>query len=611
MPGHCGNTTVRRRLALVAFWAGMLASPWPASSATEGLDVALLAPEPGSSAPTRVRPGPLDADDVGRYRDIFRLQAAGDLAAADRLIAALGDPVLLGHVLWQRYLHPTAHRSTYDELEAWLGQYADHPGADRIYRLALHRRPAGAAKPALPIPGYLAGSGQEPPELVRVSYRTELVRSSADEAAVQAWRAEIDRLVGEGRPDLAETEAQRPEIVALIDPVELDLARWTIARGYLGAGEHAKALSLAGRAAARSGRVVPEIHWIAGISAWHLAKIQLAGRHFSTLASAASALPAERSRAAFWAARAYLVVFKPQLVHHFLRLASASRDFYGLLARTALGQAPAHDQVQIGREDSAAQVLLRLPGARRALALGQVGEGERAEQEVRKLAARASAELMVGLIALAERLDLPAAQMRLAQSLGAREGGYHFGALYPVPTWRPANGYSVDRALVYAIMRAESAFDPAAESHAGAQGLMQVMPATARYLADRQDVAPPRQDDLLEPETSIRFGQAYLEHLLQWSPIGGNLIYLAAAYNAGPARVVRWREQIGIDDDPLLFLESIPMREPRVYVKKVLTNLWSYRARFRQSQDSLEALARNHWPIYRALDGERQMHAWN
>ena len=111
--------------------------------------------------------------------------------------------------------------------------------------------------------------------------------------------------------------------------------------------------------------------------------------------------------------------------------------------------------------------------------------------------------------------------------------------------------------------------------------------------------------------TAIRFGQAYLEHLLQWSPIGANLIYVAAAYNAGPARVARWREQIGIDDDPLLFLESIPMREPRVYVKKVLTNLWSYRARLGQPQPSLEALARNRWPIYRALDGERLMHAWN
>ena len=69
--------------------------------------------------------------------------------------------------------------------------------------------------------------------------------------------------------------------------------------------------------------------------------------------------------------------------------------------------------------------------------------------------------------------------MRLAQSLRHREGGAIIAALYPLPSWQPANGYTVDRALVYAIMRAESGFDPEAESHAGARGLMQVMPATA------------------------------------------------------------------------------------------------------------------------------------
>ncbi len=140
---------------------------------------------------------------------------------------------------------------------------------------------------------------------------------------------------------------------------------------------------------------------------------------------------------------------------------------------------------------------------------------------------------------------------------------------------------------------------------------MQLMPATARYLARQSELETPGHDDLFEPETSILFGQAYLEHLLQWSPIGGNLIYLAVAYNAGPARIARWREELQIDDDPLLFLESIPLREPRVYVKNVLTNLWIYRARLGQPQPSLEALARNQWPSYLALDSDRQLHASN
>ena len=98
---------------------------------------------------------------------------------------------------------------------------------------------------------------------------------------------------------------------------------------------------------------------------------------------------------------------------------------------------------------------------------------------------------------------------------------------------------------------------------------------------------------------------------MQYAPIGGNLIFVAAAYNAGPGNLARWQERLGIEHDPLLFLESIPVRETRDYVKKVLTNLWSYRARLGQPQPSLEALARNQWPTYRALDRELQVHAWN
>jgi soluble lytic murein transglycosylase-like protein len=139
---------------------------------------------------------------------------------------------------------------------------------------------------------------------------------------------------------------------------------------------------------------------------------------------------------------------------------------------------------------------------------------------------------------------------------------------------------------------------------------MQVMPATAQFIAASSDVELTHGNALFEPETSILLGQAYLEHLLQRPAIGDNLIHLALAYNAGPGRVSRWHETLD-GADPLLFLESIPMREPRVYVKKVLTNFWIYRARLGQPEPSLEALARGRWPTYRALDRRDQMHAWN
>ena len=88
--------------------------------------------------------------------------------------------------------------------------YADHPGADRIYSLALRRQPAGAPPPPRPLRGYLGGNGQEGSELVRVDYHTELDRSPAEDAAVRDWRNRIDQLVGAGQPDKAERSCSAP-----------------------------------------------------------------------------------------------------------------------------------------------------------------------------------------------------------------------------------------------------------------------------------------------------------------------------------------------------------------------------------------------------------------
>ncbi len=609
-----GNLVISGRV-LAALAAGLFAilpaTPESADIRAAGVQMARLEPGPAARPPARLA-APLSDRDAALYGQIFALQETGDWTGADALIAKVRDPILMGHVQFQRYMHPTAYRSSYRELSDWLERYADHPDADRIYSLAWKRRPAGAKPLAQPVRGYLGGAGQELQEMARVSYRSPRARAGHEEEAVRAWQREIAQLVAKGEPSAALAEIDRAEIRALIDDVEADLALWTVARGYFAQRRDQEAHKLAAKAAGRSGNVVPEIHWIAGISAWRLERIENAAAHFAALAEARKAHPAERSRAAFWAARAHMVTGRPELVGRFLGLAAAhSRHFYGLLARAVLGEPVAYNWDEIGLEHRDLRTLMREPGARRAMALGQIGMTGLAEAEIRKLAARARPDLIGGLIALAQSLHLPATQMRLAQRLGGVRNDYHHGALYPVPRWQPGTGLRLDRALILAIARAESAFDPNAESHVGAQGLMQVMPATARMMARVAALEAPRGDALREPEVSMAFGQAYLEHLLQYRWIGDNLIYVAAGYNAGPGRVLEWQRALGTDNDPLLFLESIPMTEPRVYVKKVLTNLWTYRARLGQPQPSLEALARNRWPTYQALDTEPVLYAWN
>ena len=555
---------------------------------------------------------PLSARDQRLYREIIALQDEARWDAADVLIGRLRDPLLLGHVQRQRYMHPDAYRSTYEELHAWLEHYGDHPGADRVYSLALKRRPAGAPAPLKPVAGYLGGSGQERQEVTGVAWRSARERSADEDATVRAWREAIDRLASRREPAAAAAQLALPAIRKLADRVEIDLARWAVAGAYVAVGDDLEALKLARQAAVRSGDIVPEIHWTAGFSAWRIGRRDLAARHFAALAQAEAAHPSERSRAAFWAARAYVIEQRPQQVAAFLRIAAEdAQGFYGVLARAVLGEEEGYDWGYLEPQDDDLDAVARMPGARRALALGQIGQSGPAEEEIRKLAARVSPDLMPGLIALATWLDLPAAQMRLAQSLRHRNGGGHHPALYPLPSWQPTTGFTVDRALVFAVMRAESGFDPEAESHAGARGLMQVMPATAKEVAARSELELSDWDGLFEPATGMALGQAYLDQILRLPWIGDNLMFLAVAYNAGPGRLAGWCEGLGPDHDPLLFLEAIPLRETRIYVKKVLTNLWIYRDRLGQPRPSLKALAGSAWPLYRALDTKPTIYAWN
>ncbi|MEM6851433.1 MAG: hypothetical protein AAF527_06880, partial [Pseudomonadota bacterium] len=88
--------------------------------------------------------------DAARYRKIFSAQDRGDWRSADTFVRALESDVLMGHVKYQRFMHPTKYRSTYSELKNWMERYADHPGAARVYRLAMKRRPSNYRAPRRP-----------------------------------------------------------------------------------------------------------------------------------------------------------------------------------------------------------------------------------------------------------------------------------------------------------------------------------------------------------------------------------------------------------------------------------------------------------------------------
>ena len=567
------------------------------------LTTAALTPPAGRIEIEAPVPQPLSRADAERYRRIFALQRDGNWKAADAAIAALSDRVLMGSILAQRYLHPTAYRSSYVELKAWLDLYSDHPDAPKIYALALKRQPAGAPAPTRPEQTATLSNGGLP------EYDLEIGFASRSPAPPPPDRAdEVLRMRGGFESDFQERllsaiETRLGAAVGVLDAVEIDGYRARLASQWYfsGTGTTARAFALARTAAERSGDAVPEAYWIAGLSAWRLGKLEDARRWFEALAQVPGISPWMTSAGAYWASRVHLKAKRPHLVSHWLALAAEHpRTFYGLLARRSLKEPPSFDWNQRALTGADVDILLRSPAGRRATALLQAGQTRAAERELELLALGAGRDMGRAVLALAQRANLAQLAIRLGPRVAEKDGRRHDTALYPIPAWRPAEGFTVDRALLYAFMRQESGFRPDARSPAGAIGLMQLMPATAAYIAKQEGLDG--KPDLLDPAVNLSLGQRYILHLFEQPAVEGDLFRLVAAYNSGPGKLEEWQKRDGFNGDPLLFIESIPSRETRLFIERVLASYWIYRDRLGQPTPSLDAIAAGEWPTYTPLE---------
>jgi soluble lytic murein transglycosylase-like protein len=161
---------------------------------------------------------------------------------------------------------------------------------------------------------------------------------------------------------------------------------------------------------------------------------------------------------------------------------------------------------------------------------------------------------------------------------------------FPTPRLAPRGGYTIDKAMVYAIVRQESRFNADAHSHAGARGLMQLMPATAAFISG-DDRLKSDTEALRNPATNLRLGQDYFKHLLDYQSPQGDVLRAVAAYNGGQRAVNRAVETAGSDMDPLMLIESLPAQETRDYVEKVVSGYWIYRRIFGEDSKTLDAVA--------------------
>ncbi len=234
---------------------------------------------------------------------------------------------------------------------------------------------------------------------------------------------------------------------------------------------------------------------------------------------------------------------------------------------------------------------------RRVFALLQIGETGRAEASLRRLWPQVQTDIALcrSIQLVADAAGLTTLSGQLAGILQSRDGLPRDEARFPVPHLSPRHGFTVNPALVYALTRLESNFDPKAVSGAGARGLMQLLPATAGFVLGQPGRFAGDAAALHDPGLNLQLGQLYLTALARRPGVDGDLVRLLAAYNAGPTAVAGWGAG---DRDPLLFIESLPTDETRDYVRRALTYLWIYSERLHLPSPSLDALAAGRWPRF-------------
>ena len=553
----------------------------------------------------------LSAEDAALYARIFAMQAEGNIRQADRLLAKVADDRLKGHVLFQRYVHPTAYKPSFDELVSWMKTYADLPGAARIYRLAQARAPKnykGTIPPAAmgaKVNSYLTALSER-----GQPYQADAVRSDSDMASIAALRTAIRADIGEGKPTAALSKLKTDPAAKLLDDAESDQLRGAIARAYMIAGELDKASSLALSAARRSGAKAPEAAWIGGLLSWRKGQFGRAAHLFEQVADSPHASSWMVSGGAYWASRAYMRSGKLAKVDALLqRSAAYPRTFYGLIATRALGRDFDFNWKLPTYTAAHRKTLAKVPAFARAEALVESGQLSYAEAELRRVNPGSDENMREALIAYASHAGMPALAMRLAEAYAAPEGGFYDAALYPLVPWKPEGGYTVDRALIHAVIRQESRFDPDARNASGATGLMQVMPTTATFVSGNGGyIDATGFHALKDPRTNLDIGQRYVANLLGTAHVGSEMMSLLIAYNAGPGNLRKWkRENADTLADPLLFVETIPMGETRAYVERVMANYWIYRLRLGQPTPSLDAVTEGQWARYVGIDGDREM----
>jgi|TARA_B110000238_G_C16117175_1_gene435414 soluble lytic murein transglycosylase len=320
---------------------------------------------------------------------------------------------------------------------------------------------------------------------------------------------------------------------------------------------------------------------------WHLAHV-LRKKNWQHVLDVIDFVPdeiADGNVFQYWKARAYGKLGAKKLANKGLQKLSKQRHYYGFLASGKLSEMASLNDNPLLIAQGDIDELAALPSAQRAFEFRKLGRSLSARREWMFLQSQITQPQKLTAAVLASQEDWHDQAI-----FGFSKAGYldDLSRRFPMPfdsqLQNNAKKNNIDVAWAYAIIRRESSFMPDAASHAGALGLMQVMPGTARYLTKKKL----KRKTLFNPNKNVELGTQYMRYLMD--KMDNNPILVTASYNAGWRRVKQWQPEKG--NMPLdLWIETIPYKETRNYVKAVLAYQQIYSQHLGGTENLFKALA--------------------
>jgi soluble lytic murein transglycosylase len=335
-------------------------------------------------------------------------------------------------------------------------------------------------------------------------------------------------------------------------------------------------------------RAAGEIPMSSEQRAWRV-RAALRTRDWRMVQSAIEAMPAREQALpewTYWLGRAHAAFGRNAESEALFARIAGEPHFYGLLAAEEGGQlfAPPPPGSAVSAEDAAR--VAAAPGLRRALALHRLDLRTESIREWNWALRGQDDGFLVAAARLALQNEIFDRAINTAERTDPRANfDLRFIAPYRQVIEPQVHQQGLDIAWVYGLMRQESRFIAPARSSAGAQGLMQVMPATGKWVANKIGLAGYHPGMLTEPDTNVLLGTSYIRLILEG--LDNHPVLASAGYNAGPGRARRWRDEQALEG--AIYAETIPFDETRDYVKKVMSNAVIYAAMFEGRPQSLKA----------------------